>query len=103
MRPILASLWFFLAASAFASDGNTLSVGDAAERALQQSKFTLPGSKPFHFQAVIRETTGRNSDYQAKIDEYWVSPTEWKRTIESQEFSLTYVVKGVSVSVQDIV
>jgi len=101
MRPILASLWFFLAASAFASDGNTLSVGDAAERALQQSKLTLPGSKPFHLQAVIRETTGSNSDYQAKIEEYWVSPTEWKRTIESQEFSQTLVVNGDAVSEQD--
>jgi hypothetical protein len=94
MRPILVSLGFLLAASAFASDGNTLSLGDAAERALQQSKLTLPGSKPFHLQAVIRETTVPNSDYQAKIDEYWISPTKWKRTIESRDFSQTLVVNG---------
>ncbi len=62
MRPAVAALGFFLAASAFASDGNMLSVGDAAERAMQQSQLTLPGSKPFHLQAVIRETTDPNSD-----------------------------------------
>jgi hypothetical protein len=101
MRPILASFGFLLAASAFASDENTISVGDAAERALQQSNLTVPGSKPFHLQAVIRETTDPDSDYQAEIDEYWVSPTEWKRTIETQEFSQTLVVNGDVVSEQD--
>jgi hypothetical protein len=98
MRPIFASLGFFLAASAFASDGNTLSVGDAAERAMQQSRLTLPGSKPFHLQAVIRETGEPNSDYQAKIEEYWVSPTKWKRTIESPDFSQILIVNGDAVS-----
>jgi hypothetical protein len=98
MRPILVFLGFILAASAFASDGNTLSLGDAAERALQQSLLTLPGSKPFHLQAVIRETTDPNSDYQAKIEEYWVSPAKWKRTIESKDFSQTLVVNGEAVS-----
>ncbi len=101
MRPILASLGFLLAASTFARDGNTLPLGDAAERAMQQSQLTLPGSKPFHLQAVIRETTDPNSDYQAKIDEYWVSPTKWKRTIESQEFSQKLVVNGDAVSELD--
>ncbi len=101
MRPAVAALGFFLAASAFASDGNMLSVGDAAERAMQQSQLTLPGSKPFHLQAVIRETTDPNSDYQAKIDEYWVSPTKWKRTIESQGFSQSLIVNGDAVSEQD--
>src|SRR5258708_2816294 len=101
MRPILASLWFCLEGCDLGGGGKTVCVGDAGERALQQSKLTLPGSKPFHFQAVIRETTGPNSDYQAKIEEYWVSPTEWKRTIESQEFSQTLVVNGDAVSEQD--
>lgn len=101
MRSTLVALGFFLAASAFASDGDTVSVGDAADRAIQQSQPTLPGSKPFHLQAVIRETADPNSDYQAKIDEYWVSPTKWKRTIESREFSQTLVVNGDAVSEQD--
>ena len=101
MRPVITALGFFLAASAFASDGNMLSVGDAAERAMQQSQFTLPGSKPFHLQAVIRETGEQNSDYQAKIEEYWISPAKWKRTIESPEFSQTLVVNGEAVSEKD--
>jgi len=101
MRPIFASLGFLIAASTFAGDGNTLALGDAAARAMQQSQLTLPGSKPFHLHAVIRETAEPNSDYQAKIDEYWVSPTKWKRAIESREFSQTLVVNGDAVSEQD--
>jgi hypothetical protein len=68
---------------------------------MQQSQLTLPGSKPFHLHAVIRETTEPNSDYQTKIDEYWVSPTKWRRAIESREFSQTLVVNGDAVSEQD--
>lgn len=101
MRPAIASLGLFLAASVFADDGNTISVGEAADRAMRQSLLTSPGSRPFHLQAVIRETNDPNSDYQAKIEEYWVSPTKWKRTIESQQFSQTLVVNGDVVSEQD--
>ena len=97
MRPFLVFLGFLLAVPAFASDGNTISIGDAAEHALQQSRLTLPGSKPFHLLAVIREINEPNSDYQAKIEEYWVSPQKWKRTIESPEFSQILVVNGDSV------
>jgi hypothetical protein len=102
MRPILVFVAVTFAASAFASDGNTLFLGDAAERALQQYKLTLPGSKPFHLQAEIRETTDSNSDYQAKIEEYWVSPEKWKRTIESPDFSQTLVVNGEAVSEKNV-
>jgi hypothetical protein len=98
MRPTVVALGFFLAASAFAIDGCTHPLGDAAKRAMQQSQLTLPGGKPFHLQAVIRETTDPNSDYQAKIDEYWISPTKWKRTIESQKFFQTLIVNGHAVS-----
>ena len=63
----LASLALVLAPSTLAVDENTVSFAEAADRALQQSMLTLSGSKPFHLQAVIRETTDPNSDYQAKI------------------------------------
>jgi len=68
---------------------------------MQQSLLTLPGSRPFHLQAIVRETNDPNSDHQAKIEEYWVSPTKWKRSVESQQFSQTLVVNGDAVSEQD--
>ncbi len=43
---------------------------------------------------------GPDSSYHAQVEEYWVSPTKWKRTIESPHFSQTLVVNGDAVSEQ---
>jgi hypothetical protein len=75
-----------LATSAFASDHDALSLGDAAERAIQQSKLTLPGSEAFKLKAAIAEAGHSTSDYRAEIEEYWISPSKWRRTIESPAF-----------------
>jgi|SRR5271163_2359600 len=62
----------FAACSSSADDG--VLVSDVAEKALQQSQITLPGSKPFHLVAIILETTDPRSEPRAKIEEYWLSP-----------------------------
>jgi hypothetical protein len=64
----------------FASDGGKVSLGDVAESAVRQSKLTLPGSESFHLKAEIVETTNPSSEYQAKVEEYWISPEKWRRT-----------------------
>src|SRR5438128_860723 len=83
-----------LAGSALANDGDKISLADAAQRAVQESNLTSPGSKPFHLRATIAETGEPGSDYHAKIEEYWVSPSKWRRTIESPDFSKVLVVNG---------
>lgn len=65
-------------------------VFDLAERALQQSQLTLTGSHPFHMRVTLVETTNPKSEYQAKIEEFWVSPTKWCRTIEAPGLSQTW-------------
>jgi hypothetical protein len=82
MRVAPVILGFALGVSALAGDGDRVPLGDVAERAVQQSKLTLPGSKPFHLKAEIVETTNPSSEYQAKVEQYWVSPTQWRRMIE---------------------
>lgn len=77
--------------SAFASDGDRVSLADAAQHAVQQSSLTSSDGKPFHLRATIAEAGGPGSDYQAKIEEYWLSPSKWRRTIESPEFSQTLI------------
>ena len=86
-------LAFTLAAAAPAQNGNDEWLQMAA-RAVQQSKLTLPGSMPFHVKAEIIETTNPASDYRAKIEENWISPEKWQRTIASPGFSQTMVVNG---------
>jgi hypothetical protein len=70
------------------------SLGEVAEHAVGQSNLAAPGSAPFHLKATIVETTNPESDYRADIEEYWVSPDKWRRTIHSPEFSQVLVVNG---------
>jgi hypothetical protein len=67
----------------------------------QHSQITLPGSTPFHLKAAIVETTNPTSEYRAQIEEYWVSPEKWRRTIDSPSFSQTTIVNGDKVSEKD--
>lgn len=101
VRIWLVIVGFVLGVSPLAADTNKVSLGEVAEHAVQQSKLTLPGSKPFHLKAAIIETTNPSSEYQAKVEEYWMSPQKWRRTIESPDFSQTLIVNGNQVSEKD--
>ena len=59
----------------------SLSLGEAAEKAIQQSQLTLPGSAAFHLKATMADVNGTHPEYKADLEEYWVSPTKWRRTI----------------------
>jgi hypothetical protein len=77
------------------------SLAEVAQHAVEQSQITLPGSAPFHLKANIGETTNPASEYKAEIEEYWVSPEKWRRTIASPGFSQTLVVNGNKTSEQN--
>src|ERR1700680_4232821 len=94
MRVSVAILGCALGISAFGSDREKLPLGEVAERAVQQSELTLPGSRPFHLRAEIVESTNPSSEYQAKVEQYWASPEKWRRTIEAPGFSQTLIVNG---------
>jgi hypothetical protein len=101
MRLAFTFLSCALATSAFANGADKVPLADLADRAVQQSKLTLPGGKAFHLKAVIAETTDPKSDFHANVEEYWVSPTKWRRIIESPNFSQTLMVNGDAVSEKD--
>jgi len=101
MRLAVTSLACFLVAPLFANDGDTVLLADLADHAIQESQITLPGGKPFHLKATISETGSPDSDYKATVEEYWVSPTKWRRTIGSPDFSQTLVINGESVFEED--
>lgn len=98
MRVALVVLVCALGTTALSSDEGKVSLGEVAERAVQQSKLVLPGSTPFHLKADIVESTNPSSEYQAKVEEYWVSPEKWRRTIESPGFSQILIVNGDQIS-----
>jgi hypothetical protein len=100
MRYAIVMLVVMLPSPMRAQNGNSTWMQMAA-RAVQQSKLTLPGSQPFHLKAEIVEPADPASSFRAKIEEYWVSPEKWRRTIESPAFSQTIVVNGDRVLEND--
>src|ERR1700733_4187849 len=90
-----------LSGAFWADDTKSVPLAGVAQRALEESKLTSPGSSPFHLKAKIVETTIPSSDYKAEIEEYWVSPEKWRRTITSPGFSQTLVVNADKISEQD--
>jgi hypothetical protein len=98
------SLWmvalFFLAATMRAQEdqGKVVSVGEAADHAVQQSKLTLAGGTPFHLKAHIASSGAPNPEYTADVEEYWFSPEKWRRTVEAAGFSQTLIANGGQIS-----
>jgi outer membrane biosynthesis protein TonB len=100
MRAWLLLVLLIWAAALFAQE-RALSVAEAAENALKQSKLTSAGSPPFHLKAEFAQPGNPASPYQAEVEEYWLGPDHWRRTIRSPEFSQTLIIDGSKVSEQD--
>lgn len=76
----------------------TTSLGEAAVHAVQQSKLDVAGGAGFYLKAQIAATGGARPEYAANVEEYWVAPDKWRRTVASAGFSQTLVVNGDKVS-----
>lgn len=87
--------------AAVAQEGKMVSLSEAGANALKQSQLTLPGSPAFHLKARITNSADPSSPYAAEIEEYWLSPQNWRRKIESSGFSQTLIVEGSKISEQD--
>ena len=75
-----------------------ISISQAVDNAVQQSKLTLAGGAPFHLKAHIANTGAPKPEYSADVEEYWLSPEKWRRTVQSPGFSQTLIVNGDKVS-----
>jgi hypothetical protein len=94
---VLVSLLAVNAAGQEARD-KIVSIAEAAESAVQQSKLTLAGGTPFHLKAHITNAGAPKPEYAADVEEYWVSPEKWRRTVQAAGFAQTLIVNGDKVS-----
>jgi len=93
-----AVVLLFATVMAWEDQGKVVSVGEAADHAVQQSKLTLPGGTPFHLKAHIASSGASKLEYSADVEEYWVAPEKWRRTVEAAGFSQTLIANGGQVS-----
>jgi hypothetical protein len=91
---ILASGTLF---SSFAAPNDSLP--ELAKKAMERSEITSPGSRPFLLKAKVLEVTNpSNESYRAEIEEYWVAPDKWRRSVKTFQFSQTLIVNGDKTS-----
>lgn len=87
MQKLLALGWILAVGLRFAAYGQTpsrVALKDALGRATAIDSLTGPGSRPFHILVVISEAENPQSPYQGSIEEWWHSPTEWRREIKAK-------------------
>src|SRR6476646_2769054 len=89
-----------LAVSASAQEvgDKVVSIAQAVDNAVQQSKLTLAAGAPFHLKAHITNSGAPKPEYTADVEEYWVSPEKWRRTVQAANFSQTLIVNGGAFS-----
>lgn len=100
MQLLVLAAFFLPAASTCQAqeEGKQVTIGEAVENALRQSKLTLAGGVPFHLRAHIAATGKPRPEYAADVEEYWISREKWRRTITSRDFSQLLIVNGDRLS-----
>ncbi len=80
----------------------TVPIGDALNRAFAKGSLTSAGASPFHIRVEISEPENPQSPYQGSIEEWWVSPDQWRREVRSKDgIRQTIVVVGSKKTEKD--
>jgi hypothetical protein len=75
---------------------------DALSKALEKTLLTTSGAQPFHIKIAISEPENQQSPYQGTIEEWWVSPEQWRREVTSKDgMKQTIVVTNGKKTEQD--
>jgi TonB family protein len=94
-RPFYCSLICFLfIVSSWKANAQAVPVGQAVVKSISLSRLREKDTRPFHLKAVTSPANSFIPDYTATIEEYWVAPDRWRRTIRSKSFEQTVVVNG---------
>jgi TonB family protein len=78
----------------------TRPLGDTLTKAVEASSLTTPGSHPFHVRLHIHDATDIASTMQADIEEFWMSPVLWKRTVTAAGLQQTTIVNETGTHVE---
>src|SRR5450755_2461860 len=72
----------------------TVPLTDVLRELVKRSTLAEPGGKPFYLRAKVVDTKQADWEYNSEVEEYWLSPTKWRRTVRSKGFSQTLIVDG---------
>jgi outer membrane biosynthesis protein TonB len=73
---------------------NKIPVGKLLDEMIHRSTLAEPGGRPFYLKATIVDRDDNKSEFNGTVEEYWLSPTKWRRVIRLRDFSQTRIVNG---------
>src|SRR5580658_9541402 len=89
------SLVFFLFSTQLSFAGaNRVPVSKLLDQMIHRSTLAEPGGRPFYLKATITDKDDAKSEFNGTVEEYWVSPTKWRRVVKLRDFSQTRIVNG---------
>lgn len=59
-------------------------VGDSVKRALAKGSLTAEGARSFHVRMDVSEPENPQSPYGGSVEEWWISPNEWRREVTAK-------------------
>jgi hypothetical protein len=98
---LLIALAVCVVAQAQQSTSSTVPFEEAARVAALKSALAQPGAAPFHLRAVISDEKTHDPQWDAQIEEWWSSPTHYKRVFRCSRFSQSLIVDGSKVQETD--
>jgi hypothetical protein len=63
----------------------TVPLGDAVDKALAKGSLLGEGARPFHIYVSVSEPENPASPYQGTIEEWWASPSQWRREVTAKD------------------
>jgi len=90
-------LMILLLSQLASASANRVPVSKLLDRMIQRSTLAEPGGKPFYLKATITDKDDPKSEFNGTVEEYWLSPTKWRRVIKLRDFSQTRIVTGDQV------
>jgi hypothetical protein len=90
-------LVLLLLLSLAATGANRIPVGKLLNEMIRRSTLVEPGSRPFYLKATITDRGDAKSEFNGTVEEYWLSPTKWRRVIKLRDFSQTRIANGDAI------
>jgi hypothetical protein len=69
---------------------------------IHRSTLAEPGGRPFYLKATITDKDDPKSEFNGTVEEYWLSPTKWRRVVKLRHFSQTRIGNGDKVSADSV-
>lgn len=99
LAPLLLSLLLLCAGGIL--QAQQVPLEQVVRTAAERSTLAAPGGAPFHLKATVADEKAHDPQWNATVEEWWQSPTVYRREFHSAGFTQSLVVNGSRVEEHD--